>query len=88
MYSGFLVSEKGNTDVENLTGKLSLFLGYDVEQGTQPEIQLQHDEAANKTTGLRFFYPSMNNSQEHQDHQNMYSVPLKSRTREPIFYTI
>ncbi|WP_130890022.1 autotransporter domain-containing protein [Fusobacterium ulcerans] len=54
VYSGFLVSEKGNADVENLTGKLSLFLGYDVEQANflTRDTSASYNLAVNKTAGL------------------------------------
>lgn len=65
VYSGFLVSEKGNTEVENLTGKLSLFLGYDVEQGNSltRDTSASYNLAVNKTAGLNSL-SGMNSSEK------------------------
>lgn len=65
VYSGFLVSEKGNTDVENLTGKLSLFLGYDVEQANflTRDTSASYSLAVNKTAGLNSL-SGMNSSEK------------------------
>ena len=93
VYSGFLVSEKGNTDVENLTGKLSLFLGYDVEQGNSltRDSAVKYDLAVNKTAGLDSL-SSMNSSQRTSSRllENMYSaLSGKSEQRElDILYNI
>ncbi|MFV0577491.1 MAG: S8 family serine peptidase, partial [Fusobacterium ulcerans] len=76
-YSGFLVSETEKEDVENLTGRLSLFLGYDVEQGnslTKDSIT-KYDLLVNKTAGLDSL-SSMNSSQRTSSRllENMYSA--------------
>ena len=65
VYSGFLVSEKGNADVENLTGKLSLFLGYDVEQANflTRDTSASYNLAVNKTAGLNSL-SGMNSSEK------------------------
>ena len=92
-YSGFLVSGTEKGDVENLTGKLSLFLGYDVEQGnslTKDSIT-KYDLLVNKTAGLDSL-SSMNSSQRTSSRllENMYSaLSGKSEQRElDILYNI
>ena len=92
-YSGFLVSGTEKEDVENLTGRLSLFLGYDVEQGnslTKDSIT-KYDLLVNKTAGLDSL-SSMNSSQRTSSRllENMYSaLSGKSEQRElDILYNI
>lgn len=63
VYSGFLVSEKDNADVENLTGKLSLFLGYDVEKSLIRAVAASYNLAVNKTAGLNSL-SGMNSSEK------------------------
>ena len=76
-YSGFLVSETEKEDVENLTGRLSLFLGYDVEQGNSftRDPVVKYDLAVNKTAGLDSL-SGMNSSQRTSSRllENMYSA--------------
>lgn len=92
-YSGFLVSGTEKEDVENLTGRLSLFLGYDVEQGnslTKDSIT-KYDLLVNKTAGLDSL-SGMSNSQRTSSRllENMYSaLSGKSEQRElDILYNI
>lgn len=92
-YSNFLMSGNNNTAVENLTGKLSLFLGYDVEQGnslTKDSIT-KYDLLVNKTAGLDSLN-GMNSSQRTSSRllENMYSaLSGKSEQRElDILYNI
>ena len=92
-YSGFLVSGTEKEDVENLTGKLSLFLGYDVERGnslTKDSIT-KYDLLVNKTAGLDSL-SGMNSSQRTSSRllENMYSaLSGKSEQRElDILYNI
>lgn len=92
-YSGFLVSGTEKEDVENLTGKLSLFLGYDVEQGNSlsKDSITKYDLLVNKTAGLDSL-SSMNSSQRTSSRllENMYSaLSGKSEQRElDILYNI
>ncbi|WP_462424880.1 autotransporter domain-containing protein [Fusobacterium sp. THCT13E1] len=92
-YSGFLVSGTEKGDVENLTGRLSLFLGYDVEQGNSltRDSAVKYDLAVNKTAGLDSL-SSMNSSQRTSSRllENMYSaLSGKSEQRElDILYNI
>ena len=51
-YSNFLMSGNNNTAVEDLTGKLSLFLGYDVEKSLTRSMAVNYDLVVNKTAGL------------------------------------
>ena len=92
-YSGFLVSGTEKEDVENLTGRLSLFLGYDVEQGnslTKDSIT-KYDLLVNKTAGLDSL-SGMSNSQRTSSRllENMYSaLSGKDEQRElDILYNI
>ncbi|MHD0316964.1 autotransporter domain-containing protein [Fusobacterium sp. THCT1E2] len=64
-YSGFLVSGVGNGDVENLTGELSLFLGYDVEQANflTRDTSASYSLAVNKIAGLNSL-SGMNSSEK------------------------
>ena len=92
-YSGFLVSGTEKGDVENLTGRLSLFLGYDVEQGNSltRDSAVKYDLVVNKTAGLDSL-SSMNSSQRTSSRllENMYSaLSGKSEQRElDILYNI
>lgn len=92
-YSGFLVSETEKEDVENLTGRLSLFLGYDVEQGNSftRDPVVKYDLAVNKTAGLDSL-SGMSSSQRTSSIllENMYSVLSgKDEQRElDILYNI
>ena len=92
-YSGFLVSGTEKGDVENLTGRLSLFLGYDVEQGNSltRDSAVKYDLAVNKTASLDSL-SSMNSSQRTSSRllENMYSaLSGKSEQRElDILYNI
>ena len=92
-YSNFLMSGNNNTGVEDLTGKLSLFLGYDVEQGnslTKDSIT-KYDLLVNKTAGLDSL-SGMSNSQRTSSRllENMYSaLSGKDEQRElDILYNI
>lgn len=87
-YSGFLVSGTEKGDVENLTGKLSLFLGYDVEQGnslTKDSIT-KYDLLVNKTAGLDSL-SSMNSSQRTSSRllENMYSALSGKSEQEELY---
>lgn len=89
-YSGFLVSGTEKGDVENLTGKLSLFLGYDVEQGnslTKDSIT-KYDLLVNKTAGLDSL-SSMNSSQRTSSRllKNMYSA-LSGKSEQEVLYIL
>lgn len=92
-YSNFLMSGNNNTAVEDLTGKLSLFLGYDVEQGNSftRDPVVKYDLAVNKTAGLDSL-SGMNSSQRTSSRllENMYSaLSGKSEQRElDILYNI
>ena len=92
-YSGFLVSGTEKEDVENLTGKLSLFLGYDVEQGNSlaKTLTVKYDLLVNKTAGLDSLN-GMNSSQRTSSRllENMYSaLSGKDEQRElDILYNI
>ena len=92
-YSNFLMSGDNSTAVENLTGRLSLFLGYDVEQGnslTKDSIT-KYDLLVNKTAGLDSL-SGMSNSQRTSSRllENMYSaLSGKDEQRElDILYNI
>ena len=92
-YSNFLMSGNNNTGVEDLTGKLSLFLGYDVEQGnsfTRNPV-VKYDLLVNKTAGLDSL-SGMSSSQRTSSIllENMYSVLSgKDEQRElDILYNI
>lgn len=92
-YSNFLMSGNNNTAVEDLTGRLSLFLGYDVEQGNSltRDSAVKYDLAVNKTASLDSL-SSMNSSQRTSSRllENMYSaLSGKSEQRElDILYNI
>ncbi|WP_443863254.1 autotransporter domain-containing protein [Fusobacterium ulcerans] len=92
-YSGFLVSGTEKEDVENLTGKLSLFLGYDVERGNSltRDPVVKYDLAVNKTAGLDSL-SGMSSSQRTSSRllENMYSaLSGKPEQRElDILYNI
>ena len=92
-YSNFLMSGNNNTGVEDLTGKLSLFLGYDVEQGNSltKDLITKYDLLVNKTAGLDSL-SGMNSSQRTSSRllENMYSaLSGKSEQRElDILYNI
>ena len=84
-YSGFLVSGTEKEDVENLTGRLSLFLGYDVEQGNSftRDPVVKYDLAVNKTAGLDSL-SGMSSSQRTSSIllENMYSVLQEKMNKE------
>ena len=92
-YSNFLMSGDNSTAVENLTGRLSLFLGYDVEQGNSltKDLITKYDLLVNKTAGLDSL-SGMNSSQRTSSRllENMYSaLSGKSEQRElDILYNI
>lgn len=92
-YSNFLESTEESKAVEDLTGKLSLFLGYDVEQGNSftRDPVVKYDLAVNKTAGLDSL-SGMNSSQRTSSRllENMYSaLSGKSEQRElDILYNI
>ena len=90
-YSGFLVSGTEKEDVENLTGKLSLFLGYDVEKSLTKSVVTNYDLVVNKTAGLDSL-SGMNSSQRISSRllENMYSaLSGKSEQRElDILYNL
>ncbi|AVQ28865.1 autotransporter domain-containing protein [Fusobacterium ulcerans] len=90
-YSNFLMSGNNNTAVENLTGRLSLFLGYDVEKSLTRSMTTNYDLAVNKTAGLDSL-SGMNSSQRISSRllENMYSaLSGKSEQRElDILYNI
>lgn len=74
-YSGFLVSGTEKEDVENLTGRLSLFLGYDVEKSLTKSAATNYDLVVNKTAGLDSL-SGMSSSQRTSSRllENMYSA--------------
>ena len=90
-YSGFLVSGTEKEDVENLTGRLSLFLGYDVEKSLTRSMAINYDLVVNKTAELDSLN-GMNSSQRTSSRllENMYSaLSGKDEQRElDILYNI
>ena len=92
-YSNFLESTEESKAVEDLTGKLSLFLGYDVEQGNSlaKTLTVKYDLLVNKTAGLDSL-SGMNSSQRTSSRllENMYSaLSGKDEQRElDILYNI
>lgn len=90
-YSGFLVSGTEKEDVENLTGRLSLFLGYDVEKSLTKSAATNYDLVVNKTAGLDSL-SGMSSSQRISSKllEDMYSaLSGKSEQRElDILYNI
>ncbi|MDH6456881.1 subtilase-type serine protease [Fusobacterium sp. PH5-7] len=90
-YSNFLMSGNNNTAVEDLTGKLSLFLGYDVEKSLTRSMAVNYDLVVNKTAGLDSL-SGMSSSQRISSKllEDMYSaLSGKSEQRElDILYNI
>ncbi len=93
VYSKFLVTESENGDVENLTGKLSLFLGYDVDKSSPltRDTSASYDLAVNKTAGLDSL-SGMSSSQSTSSRalENMYTaLSEKKQQRElDVLYNI
>lgn len=92
-YSNFLISNSGSGAVEDLTGKLSLFLGYDVKEANSftRDSAGKYDLAVNKTAGLDSL-SGMNSSQRTSSRllEDMYSaLSGKGEQRElDILYNI
>ena len=90
-YSNFLMSGNNNTAVEDLTGRLSLFLGYDVEKSLTKSAATNYDLVVNKTAGLDSL-SGMSSSQRTSSRllENMYSaLSGKDEQRElDILYNI
>ena len=65
VYSNFLMSADGSGSVENLSGNLSLFLGYDVKKSSSltRDTSVSYNLAINKTAGLNSL-SGMNSSEK------------------------
>lgn len=65
VYSNFLMSADGSGNAENLSGSLSLFLGYDVNKSSSltRDISVSYNLAVNKTAGLNSL-TGMNSSEK------------------------
>lgn len=90
-YSNFLMSNSGSEEVEDLTGKLSLFLGYDVEKSLTRSMAANYNLTVNKTARLDSL-SSMNSNQRTSSEalEDMYTaLSGKAKQRElDILYNI